>query len=356
MDSHVLKIPTKIAEHDWPVGTRPVVSICCITYNHEKFIAQAIEGFLKQETTFPVEIYIHDDASTDATAGIIQSYQLCYPRLIKAVFQKENQYSKGNSPFTRIFSLAKGDFISYCEGDDYWTDPYKLERQVSYLLDHPQVVLCFHDVISVDPGSTELASSKINALMGSGQPMRLINYAMISRALIPTLSIVFRNVPMMVGPKGQRVVNGDSYLFAMLSRYGEMHNMGVTMGAHRRHPGGIWTSLDSSGRTQALLKTLSAIAWEIDLGNCQVASRNLGERSWLGFWNAVCLNSGAGSITYVRMYISSMFCCIRCLRLGWGKVPSIIMTEIRIIWIPFRFIVGSLIRNIKRILGQQSFR
>lgn len=112
---------------------QPLVSICCITYNHEPYIADALEGFLIQETNFPFEILIHDDASTDRTADIIRKYEAAYPALIKPIYQIENQHSKGNRPGLINMRRVKGKYISLCEGDDYWIDPLKLKKQVVYL-------------------------------------------------------------------------------------------------------------------------------------------------------------------------------------------------------------------------------
>lgn len=111
----------------------PIVSISCITYNHEDYIRDAIEGFLMQKTTFPVEILIHDDASTDKTADIIREYEKKYPHLIKPIYQTENQYSKGiGVSATYQYPRANGNYITLCEGDDYWTDPYMLQKQVVF--------------------------------------------------------------------------------------------------------------------------------------------------------------------------------------------------------------------------------
>ena len=124
-----LPTPVKITEQSWPEGTVPVVTIRCITYNHAKFIRDAIEGFLMQETTFPVEILIHDDASTDGTADIIREYAAKYPQVFHTVFQTENQYSKGSEAWARVREhvggLVRGEFIALCEGDDYWTSAEK---------------------------------------------------------------------------------------------------------------------------------------------------------------------------------------------------------------------------------------
>src|SRR5690554_4151192 len=95
---------------------RPLVSVSCTTFNHEKYIEDAIVGFLKQETTFPIEILIHDDASTDSTPQIIGKYQQKYPNLIKSLVQKENQFSRGVIPQSFNVSRAQGKYFALCEG------------------------------------------------------------------------------------------------------------------------------------------------------------------------------------------------------------------------------------------------
>lgn len=123
---------------------RPLVSICCVTYNHESFIRDAIEGFLIQKTSFSLEIIIHDDASTDSTAKIVKEYVKKYPNLITPIFQMENQYSKGIKPFYKfILPIARGKYIAICEGDDYWIDPYKLQKQVNYLEYYQDITMVF---------------------------------------------------------------------------------------------------------------------------------------------------------------------------------------------------------------------
>lgn len=111
-----------------------LVSICCLTYNHELFIRQCIEGFMIQKTNFKFEVLIHDDASLDNTANIIKEYEHKYPDIIKPIYQTENQYSKGVSLSSRYnWSRSKGKYIAMCEGDDYWIDPLKLQKQVDFL-------------------------------------------------------------------------------------------------------------------------------------------------------------------------------------------------------------------------------
>ncbi|MFJ8064763.1 glycosyltransferase family 2 protein [Psychrobacillus sp. NPDC096426] len=121
-----------------------LVSISCIAYNHEKYIADAIDSFLMQQTNFKYEILIHDDASTDRTAEIIRKYEKKYPELVKPIYQIENQYSKGVDVFKVNDERAIGKYVALCEGDDYWTDIYKLQKQVDYMEKHPECSLCVH--------------------------------------------------------------------------------------------------------------------------------------------------------------------------------------------------------------------
>lgn len=129
------------------LSNSPIVSIVCITYNQEFFIAQAIEGFLMQKTTFPFEIIVHDDASTDNTTGIIKEYEAKYPYLFSNIYQTENQFSKPNGDVAKIvFSAAQGKYIAICEGDDYWIDPHKLQTQVDFLESNPDYGMVYSKV------------------------------------------------------------------------------------------------------------------------------------------------------------------------------------------------------------------
>lgn len=126
----------------------PLVSILCHTYNHEAYIAQAIDSFLCQKTNFRFEICIHDDKSTDRTAQIIGDYKRKYPHLIKVITQSINQYSQGKVVSLLNFQQSTGEFLAFCEGDDYWTDPYKLQKQIDYLLNHVGCSLVAHAYLS----------------------------------------------------------------------------------------------------------------------------------------------------------------------------------------------------------------
>ena len=129
---------------DWPSDwTTPIVSIRCVTYNHEQYIADALDGFLIQKTSFPFEVIVHDDASTDKTADIIREYERKFPDIVKPIYETENQYSKHDGSLRNIMNKAcKGKYYALCEGDDYWTDPNKLQMQVDWLEEHDDYVMC----------------------------------------------------------------------------------------------------------------------------------------------------------------------------------------------------------------------
>lgn len=151
-----LNEPQVITSQVWGENVKPLVSISCPVFNHENYIRDAIEGFLMQKTTFPVEIIIHDDASTDGTAVIIEEYQKLYPQLIKPIYQKINQYSLGKSIGSFIREKALGKYIAVCEGDDFWTDASKLQRQVEILENNPGIMLSTHAGKKVDTKSGKL--------------------------------------------------------------------------------------------------------------------------------------------------------------------------------------------------------
>jgi glycosyltransferase involved in cell wall biosynthesis len=125
-----------------------MVSVVCTAYNHEAFIRSALDGFVMQKTNFPFEVLIHDDASTDGTADIIREYAEQYPEIIRPILQTENQYSK-KIPITNeiILPKARGKYVAFCEGDDFWTDETKLQKQVDFLEKNPDYVACAHNSV-----------------------------------------------------------------------------------------------------------------------------------------------------------------------------------------------------------------
>lgn len=146
------------------------VSIVCLTYNHQKYIRQCIEGFVSQKTDFPFEVIIHDDASTDDTAQIIREYEEKYPEIIKPIYEKENRFSKHDGSLTRsVLPYISGKYVALCEGDDYWTDETKLQKQFSAMQNHTNCRICLHRVNRVDEGGVLDGISFPKAKIETGQ-------------------------------------------------------------------------------------------------------------------------------------------------------------------------------------------
>ncbi len=161
----------------------PLVSVKCMTYNHENYISNALDGFIMQKTNFPFEILVHDDASTDKTAEIIKEYETKFPKIVKPIYEIENQYSKKNgSHHKKIDASIKGKYIAFCEGDDYWIDENKLQMQVDYLEKNNQIGLVYTYAKVYFQDKKRLAHNKI------GRPF--ISYAdvFVNGNCIPTLT------------------------------------------------------------------------------------------------------------------------------------------------------------------------
>jgi glycosyltransferase involved in cell wall biosynthesis len=235
-----------------------MVSICCIAYNQEKFIADAIEGFLMQEVNFKYEILIHDDASQDGTADIIRSYEQKYPDLIKPIYQTVNQYSKGikvSSAFNR--PRAKGKYVAFCEGDDYWTDPRKLQIQFDCLENNPDVVCCYH-------GDYVLKDNILNKESRIAPEYRrsYTSYEMMTAQVhISTLTIFYRNLDIFKDypHEAHFIKNGDTFLFSIMGQYGSgMYLPNIEPAIYRVHEGGIWSM---KARTEQKSMTMNSWFW-----------------------------------------------------------------------------------------------
>lgn len=139
----LLPNPVLVSEQKWEIGAVPFVSVFCLTYNHVHFIRDAIEGFLRQKTKFPFEIIIHDDASSDGTVDIVREYEGKFPHIINPIYQSKNRFSMGDELFTKfLLPKASGRYIAVCEGDDYWIDPLKLQKQVDIFNEYPDTIIC----------------------------------------------------------------------------------------------------------------------------------------------------------------------------------------------------------------------
>lgn len=219
----------------------PLVSIRCITYNHEKYIRDALEGFVMQKTNFKFEAIVHDDASTDNTAAIIREYAEKYPDIIKPIFETENQYSKHDGSLTRIVNTAcKGKYIAYCEGDDYWTDPNKLQKQVDLMESNPNCTLCYHACKNIYEDENiyypfgETVKETYNRVNILSYPFQTATVLLKKEVLT---SDIYRKAI------ATQCSSGDILIFLSASTLGAIKGINEQMSVYRRHGNGVSISM-----------------------------------------------------------------------------------------------------------------
>lgn len=240
-----LKHPTKrteIVHDDISDKVNPKLSICCITYNHAKFIRQALDGFMMQKTNFPFEIIIHDDASTDGTADIIREYEKKYPDIIRVTYQTENQWSKGIDVLKAfVYPKIQGQYVALCEGDDYWIDENKLQKQVDFLDTHPEFNVCFHPVkvIWEDNRASESIFPKPKFRFNKDI---LTLQDLLKHNFIQTNSVMYRwRLKDQENLFPNDILPVDWFLHLLHAQTGKIGFLSDVMAVYRRHAGGIWT-------------------------------------------------------------------------------------------------------------------
>ncbi|MEO7311365.1 MAG: glycosyltransferase [Chitinophagaceae bacterium] len=238
-----------------------LVSVCLITYNHEKFIRQAIEGVLMQQVDFQWELIIADDYSTDSTRQILAEYKARYPDFITLILQEKNVGAAQN--WLDLIESPTSKFVAYFEGDDYWTDPLKLQKQVYFLESNPEFSQVFHNVIiKQDDGSKEdflFCKSSQNPILETSDLLKHGN-------IIPTCSSVFhreiyQNVPAWI----MELSMGDWPINILLSKHGKVKYLNEVMGVYRLHAGGIWSSNNSVKNNLMVLDAYCAFLINIHL-------------------------------------------------------------------------------------------
>lgn len=238
----------------WDSQSPILASVCCITYNHENYIREALDSILLQETDFPFEIVVHDDASTDGTAEIVLEYAKKYPRLIRTIMQSENQFSKGGLISLRfVFPEARGKYIAICEGDDYWRDKTKLQQQVTFLEDNPEYVITYTDCQPFDE------SGFLDQDCG-GATEDLDSIDLKKAASISTLTTCFRNV---IGEIPQDLMSaryGDMVTWSLLGHYGKgKYLANILPAAYRMHDGGLHSKKATKAKATMHLVTVGAL-------------------------------------------------------------------------------------------------
>jgi len=224
----------------------PTVSVCVLTYNHEKYIRQTLSGLLMQQTNFSIEILIHDDASTDNTQDIIMEFSNKYPHIFKPVLQKQNQrsiYGGGMNPRFN-YQRANGKYIALCEGDDYWTDPYKLQNQVDFLEKNPQYSICFTYSLKIDDQGNSLESIANLKQEIFTQYDFLIGRKYQTRTQTILFNKDYLNLDKIYKLNPKNKINGDTLLKIQLT---DKQKLGIRLpmctAVYRQHQRGVWSGL-----------------------------------------------------------------------------------------------------------------
>lgn len=233
--------PTEIGPSS---GRGPLVSVCILTYQHARFIGRALEGALAQKTDFDYEVLIGEDESTDGTREVCREWARRHPEKIR-LFERSRKdvvlidgRPRGSYNLRATIYEARGEFVALCEGDDFWTDPGKLQCQVEYLRANPHCVGCFHDVSLVDVDGQVLKSTYFQSEQTKFSQHDVLQNLM---SKYPTCSLLFRRNAFDPLPSWFLRRPCDLYLDLHLTSKGSLDFINRNMGAYRKHAGGIWS-------------------------------------------------------------------------------------------------------------------
>lgn len=230
------------------------VSVVMITYNHERFIAQAIESVLMQKADFDFELVIGDDCSTDKTREIILEFKKNYPDKIRLLLREKNVGMHKN--FTLAYQTCQSEYVAFLDGDDYWTSPNKLQEQVDFMESNPECSICFHDVTifnEAEKRETGVICSTISKEILTIEDILVNNY-------LHTSSILLRSCLIREFPDWfYTVMNADNALYILFAQHGKIGYINKVMAAYRVHSAGVWSGLGALERLQELIKTYELI-------------------------------------------------------------------------------------------------
>jgi glycosyltransferase involved in cell wall biosynthesis len=249
----------------------PRASVILTTYNHEPFIGQAIDSILAQKCDFPVEILITEDCSTDGTYEIIDRYARRDQDLIRTWRSPRNLNT--NVVTNRAIAAASGEFIALLDGDDYWTDPAKLQKQVAFLEANPNLSMCFHDCAIVGRNGHAISQSAFR----QGAPAPRSSFRDIARTnYIPGPSPMIRRAAAAPLPGWlDACAWGDWPLYLIAARHGAIGFMPDRMAAYRRHEGGYWTGMAAEQRFETTVMFLADLGRELPAAEARQLSRGM---------------------------------------------------------------------------------
>lgn len=222
-----------------------MVSIICNVYNHERYIREALDSFIMQKTNFAYEVLVHDDASTDHSADIIREYEKKYPDIIKPVYQTTNQYTKCNITLAYQVPRVKGKYVAFCEGDDYWNDPYKLQKQFNELENHPEIDMCAHAAEIIQNGIVvdTIAASSSKTVFDTNRVIRG------GGGFVATNSLFYRATMYENVPEFYKFYSIDYLIQIWGSLRGGILFLPDCMSTYRRAVSGSWTDRVQNDKT-----------------------------------------------------------------------------------------------------------
>ncbi len=235
-----------------------IVSVCCTTYNHINYIEQCLNGFVSQVANFKYEILVHDDASTDGTTQIVKDYEAKYPNLFRNVYQTENQFKIQNTLTNILFKMANGKYIALCEGDDYWTDPYKLQKQVDFLESNPEYAICFHRANLKVENDIQINDQYV----GPEEEKDLLIEDFILSNPVPTVSAMFKNVIHENFEDWEsKMPFGDLLIYTKVLKITNLKAKYIpdVMGVYRIHDGGIHSGSFANNKLKTFEKHLQHV-------------------------------------------------------------------------------------------------
>lgn len=216
-----------------------LVMALCLTYNHEKYLEDALKGFVMQQTDFRFVAVVIDDASTDKTADVLRQYEKQYPDIIKAVYLTENHYSqkKPKLPYYKQWQ-DEAKYIAICEGDDYWTNPMKLQKQVDFLEKHTDYSMCFHAAnVSIEGVDPSQKGAKCELI----EEREYNSTELFEQWIVPTASILYRRdiVCSFQISHSEWLTRGDIALVLQCSHTGRVWGMSERMSVYRMQPNSV---------------------------------------------------------------------------------------------------------------------
>jgi len=299
------------------------VSVLMVTYNHEQFIAQAVESVLAQETSFDYELVIGEDCSTDGTRAILVGLQQQHPDKVRLLLNENNLGMHKNLAQTLL--ACRGEYVAMLDGDDYWTSPHKLQREVDFLDGHPECALCFHNVASVHdkggdqellvwrpPNQKEISTIE-ELLLGDFMAACSV---MFRRQLIPEYPDWFYSLPI-----------GDWPLWILIAEHGKIGYLDETMAAYRIHQAGVWSSKSPVQRTEADAQVYECVNLHLGFRYNSIIRRRL----FAKYYHLAAAYEERGDLTSARRYARR---CIRNYSFGHQSLKWLLFAALLIVPIP----------------------